>query len=114
MEAALAWGAKICANDPGHVKVAATPKNHKNPSLEPWVGHTCQTSKKNNFNPNWKKVKRLLTFLQLPLLSWMSIQLFSLMNWQLKIRSFGRRVWCISLGMWALPCLFKLAYFRTR
>ena len=45
---------------------------------------------KNYFNPNWKKVKILFTNLRLPMLNRASIQLFLLLNWRLKVWSFGR------------------------
>ena len=50
------------------------------------------TVSENYFNPKWKKVQSLFTFLQLPMPNRMSIQLISLLNQRLRIPAFGRHV----------------------
>ena len=49
------------------------------------------------FNPKCKKVQRLFTFLRLPMSNRMTIELFSLLNRRLRLRSFVRRVFRILL-----------------
>ena len=48
------------------------------------------------------KLQHLFTFLRLPIPNRTSIQMFSLLNWRLIIRSFGRHV--IKTGMFCLVC----------
>ena len=45
---------------------------------------------KKYFNPNWKKMQSLFTYLRLPMPNRTWLQLFLLLNWQLRIWLFGR------------------------